>query len=84
MYITFSYISNDMLLHMTCFPCTFIEVSPVLLWTIEFQDISRFSTGFLLNSRHFHSLEKEMLNSRTFQEFKDAWEPCILDLVNLD
>ena len=41
MYITFSYISNDMFLHMTCFPCTSIEVSPVLLWTIEFQDNSR-------------------------------------------
>ena len=28
---------------------------------------------FLLNSRHFHS--QEIPNSRTFQEFKDAWEP---------
>ena len=31
---------------------------------------------FFENSRHFHSLEKEMSNSRAFQEFNDAWEPC--------
>ena len=70
------YISNDIFLNMTCFLLNFIEVSPVLIWTIEFQDISRFSTGLGEIQGIFIALKKKkMSNSRTFQESKDALEP---------
>ena len=29
------------------------------------------------NSQTFPKLEKQKINSRTFPDFKDPWEPCI-------